>query len=347
MNLNRRNLTTFTSILLLLVALSASVLAQDTTEDAELIPVRIGAIEGASQAYIPRIIDEYGLDTKYGLDFILTPLTATGQQWTGLRGGEFDITTGSFLDLLRQREAGLEARAVRGFLRFSNPIVTTVDAPYDSLESLAGVVVGTPNTTLLDWLIIRAAGVELSGFDIEVEAQVVNSSPPLIAELLRTGELDAALQFTSNTYGPVAAGEQRIIITVPELLEAAGFDPDAFYLTYNLADRFVEEHPEAVPGVIAAINEAIEILQTDDEVWPELAALSGITDEEILATYIISEREAFNTTFSEDKLESTQALIDSLVALVGEEVVGVTEVDAEAFDFAAYEAAVELSAAEE
>lgn len=343
MNTVRNRFTVLLTIALLIAALSAQVLAQDATEEADLIPVRIGAIEGASQAYIPRIIDEFGLDTKYGLDFILTPLTATGQQWTGLRSGDFDITTGSFLDLLRQREAGLEARAVRGFLRFSNPIVTLADAPYDSLQSLEGVVVGTPNTTLLDWLIIRAAGVELADFDIELKAQVVNSSPPLIAELLRTGELDAALQFTSNTYGPLAAGEQRIITRVPQLLEEAGFDPDSFYLTYNLADRFAEEHPEAVPGVIAAINEAVEILLTDDTVWPELAALSGITDEAILETYIASEREAFTTTFSEDKLESTQALVDSLVALVGEEVVGVTEVDPSAFDFASYEAALELS----
>jgi NitT/TauT family transport system substrate-binding protein len=341
---SRHSLTVLLSLLLVVVALSTAVLAQDTApEETELIPVRIGAIEGASQTYIPRLIDQLGIDTKYGLDFILTPLTATGQQWTGLRSNEFDITTGSFLDLLRQREAGLEARAVRSFLRFSNPIVTLPDAPYDSLESLSGTVVGTPNTTLLDWLIIRAAGVEISGFDLEQEANVVNASPPLISELLRTGELDAALQFTSNTYGPVAAGEQRIITSVPVLLEEAGFDPDAFYLTYNLADRFAEEHPEAVPAIIAAINEAIEVLQTDDSVWPELAALSGIEDEDILAAYIVSERQAFNTVFSEEKLESTQALVDSLVALVGEEVVGVTVVDPEAFDFASYEAALALA----
>ena len=341
---NPRNWRVLLVLLLAVIALPTSVLSQDAAEKAELIPVRIGAIEGASQTYIPWLIDNLGIDTKYGLDFILIPLTATGQQWTGLRSGDFDITTGSFLDLLRQREAGLEVRAVRGFLRFSNPIVTLADSPYDTLESLRGAVVGTPSTTLLDWLIVRAAGVEISNFDLELEAEVVNTSPPLISTLLSNGELDAALQFISNTYGPIASGEQRVITTVPDLLEEAGFDPDAFYLTYNLSERFAEAHPEAVPAVIAAINEAVEVLQTDDSIWPELAALSGIEDEELLASYIVSERQAFNTVFSEEKLESTQALIDSLVALVGEEVVGVTVVDPEAFDFASYAAALELAA---
>jgi NitT/TauT family transport system substrate-binding protein len=324
----------------LAIALSLSVAAYAQPDD--LIPVRFAAIEGASQSYVPRLIEELGIDAKYGLDITIFPLTATGQQWTGLRAGEFDIATGSFLDLLRQRDGGLDARAVRGFLTFSSPIVTTPDSEYTDLQSLAGTRVGTPNTTLLDWLIIRAAGVEIADFDIEAEAEVVNSSPPLIAELLQTGELDAALQFSSQAFGPLEAGELRKITDIPTLLADAGFDPESFYLTYNVSGAFAEQYPEAVPALVAAIDEAIETLLTDDSVWPRLAASSGVEDEEVLPAFIAGERLAFTTVFSPEKLEASQALIDSIAAVVGEEVVGVTEVDPEAFNFEAYEAGIAL-----
>lgn len=324
----------------LLLLLSIPLFAQDDTTD--LVPVRFAAIEGASQSYVPRLIQDLELDTKYGLDITIFPLTATGQQWSGLRSGDFDIATGSFLDLLRQRASGLEARAIRGFLRFSSPIVTAPDSPYTDLVSLAGTRVGTPNTTLLDWLIIRAAGVEIADFDIELEAEALNSSPPLIAQLLQTGELDAALQFSSQAFGPLEAGELRRITDIPTLLEEAGFDPDAFYLTYNVSSAFAEQYPDAVPALVAAIDEAIEILLTDDSVWPALAASSGVEDEDVLPAFIAQERIAFTTVFSEDKIESSQALLDSIAAIVGEEVVGVSEVDPDAFNFEAYEAGIAL-----
>lgn len=315
---------------------------ESAEESAELIPVRIGSIAGASQSYIPILMQEQGIDEKYGLDVEMVTLTSTGQQWTGLRSGDFDVASGSFLDLLRQREGGLEARAIRGFSKFGNPIVTTPDQPYESLPDLAGVSVGTPSTSLLDWMIIRAVGVEAYDFDIETDAVPVNAAPPLMTELLANGELDAAFQFTTFTIEPLADGDLKEITNVPELMEEGGFDPDSFYLTYNLANSWAEEHPDAVPRLIAAMDEAVEILMTDDSVWPDLAAESGVEDEEYLDVFVAEMRDSLDTTFNRDKLEASQQLLDSMIEVVGEEAVGASEVDPDAFDFESYEAAQEL-----
>lgn len=307
--------------------------------EAELIPVRIGSIAGASQSYIPILLRDHGIGEKYGFDVEITELTSTGQQWTGLRAGDFDLATGSFLDLLRQRQGGLDATAIRGFSRFNNPIVTLPDQPYETLGDLAGTRVGTPNTALLDWMIIRAAGVRAYGVDIETDAEAVNASPPLIAELLNNGEIDAAFQFETFAIDPVAEGTLKLITDIPTLMQEAGFDPDSFYLTYNLSGSWRQQHPDAVPALIAAIDEAVEVLLTDDSVWPELAAGSGVEGEDRLPRFIESMRESFVTTFTADKIESSQHLLDALIEIVGEEAVGATTVDPAAFDFASNEAA--------
>ncbi|MCH8876168.1 MAG: ABC transporter substrate-binding protein [Chloroflexi bacterium] len=329
------------SVLVLVLVLTACGPAP-TEEEIELIPIRFGSIAGASQTYIPKLMQEQGIAEKYGFEVEIITLGGFGAQWTGLRSGDFDISSGSALDLLRQRKAGLEVRAIRAFITFGNPIVAFADAPYDKLSDLAGARVGTPSTALLDWMIIRAAGVRLYGFDIEKETEPVNTSPALITELLKSGEIDAAFQFSDFTLGPIAEGTLKQITSVPELIAEAGFDPDSFYLTYNLADSWREQYPEAVALLVAAMDEAVDLMMTDDSIWPELAAFSGMENEDLLPLFIEKQRNSFRTNFSRDKLEPTQELVDSLVQVVGEEPVGVTLVDPEAFDFDSVEAAKDL-----
>ena len=332
----------FTLYPVLVVVLVLTACTTAPTEEMELIPIRFGSIAGASQTYIPKLMQEQGIGEKYGFDVEIFTLSGFGAQWAGLRTGDFDISSGSALDLLRQRQAGLEVRAIRAFITFGNPIVTLADAPYDKLSDLTGVLVGTPSTALLDWMIIRAAGLRGDGFDIEKETEPVNASPALITELLERGEIDAAFQFSDFTLGPIAEGTLKQITSVPELMEEAGFDPDSFYLTYNLADSWREQYPKAVPLLVAAMDEAVGLMMTDDSIWPELAAFSGMENEDLLPLFIEKQRNSFSTNFSREKLEPTQELFDSLVEVVGEEPVGVTFVDPEAFDFDSVEDAQNL-----
>jgi ABC-type nitrate/sulfonate/bicarbonate transport system substrate-binding protein len=273
-------------------------------------------------------------------------LSQVGQQWVGLRTGDFDISAGGFLDLLRQRQQDLEVKAIRGFIKFGNPIVATADKPYETLADLEGARFGTVSTAVLDWMVIRTAGVLAYDFDVETDAIPTTSSPPLITELMMNGELDAAWQFSDFTLAPLHEGTLKEITNVAALMEEADLDPNAFYLTYHLTDQWAAEHPEAVVNLIAAMDEAVELMMTDDSIWPELAAYSGVEDPELLPAFIEMQREAFDTEFSADKLEATQTLLDELIAVVGPEPIGVDTVDPEAFDFESAQAAKELRAQE-
>src|SRR5262245_48216308 len=84
--------------------------------------IRWSTIANANQSYFPVRMQEKGIGAKYGIDVQITPISNTGQQWNSMRAGEADISSGSVLDLLRQRQAGLQAKAIRNWATFSNPV---------------------------------------------------------------------------------------------------------------------------------------------------------------------------------------------------------------------------------
>ncbi len=320
--------------------------AQPTTASTSsgLIPLRFSSIVNASQSYIPVLMMDKGIGKKYGFDVQLIPLSTTGQQWTSMRAGDADISSGSFLDLLRQRQAGLQATAIRGFSTFGNAILAQPNKPYAKLSDLKGARVGTPSTVLLDWMILRAAGKKAEGFDIGTDAVVSQSAPPLLNQLMLKDQLDAALQFSPDfALDPVTKGTLKQVTTVPQVMTEAGFDPNTvLYLTYNLSDSWRAKYPGAVPKLVAAMDEAVDLLQKDDSVWPDLAKRSGVTDSSMIPKFMAAERDSFKTTFGSEELAPTQSLLDALVQIVGQDTLGVTKVDPAAFDFDSVQAAKKL-----
>lgn len=302
------------------------------------VVLRWATIENASQSYFPTLIRDRGIGAKYGIDVRILPISQTQAQWTTMRSGDADISSGSVLDLMRQRNGGLQAKAVAPFLLYGNQLVTLADKPYSKLTDLKGLKVGTPSATLLDWMIMRAAGKKAEGFDLEKDAVVQNAAPGLLNGALNKGDIAATLQFSDFTLGPLSTGKYKSITTVPKLMSAAGFDPESFYLTFNLTDAWVSKNPGLAANVVAAIEEARQIMLSDDSVWPALAKRGGLTDQTLLKPYIGMLHGSLRSTLAESKLAPTQAMVSAIVETVGQTSVGITKVDPGAFDFKSYEA---------
>ncbi len=308
-----------------------------------MISLRFASIANASQAYIPVVMIERGIGKKYGLDIQLVDLSTTTQQWTSMRGGESDVSSGSFLDLLRQRQAGLKAKAFRGFYTFGNPIVSPTNKPYQKLSDLRGAKVGVPNANLLDWMILRAAGKLVDGFDVGKDAEVAEAAPQILLQMILKDQLDASYQFSDFVLEPTVEGKIKEVTNVRKTMGEAGLDTGALYLTYNMTESWAEKNgPDAVAKLVAAMDEAVEIMDKDDSVWPMLAKRSGVENPALLPQFIALQRDRFKIDYGRAKLEPTQRLLDEMVKTVGAEPVGVTKVDPDAFDFAAVEAAKRL-----
>jgi NitT/TauT family transport system substrate-binding protein len=295
--------------------------------------LRFAVISSGGQTEVPHAIREAGLDRKYGIDVEEVDYVAPGQQYTLFRSGAADIASGTFVDLLRQRKGGSAIQSIHGAQGFSNRFVVKPQSPVRTFADLRGRKVGMYGASFIDWLIARAAGRKAYNVDLETDATPVPGAPPLQNQLLARGEVDAAMQFVTLTLAPIARNEQRIVIDVPALMKAAGFSSDIFDLQWMLTEKWAKANPAAVRKVQAMLSEAYALLRNDDRLWPVLAQRINITDPAVVAAYRDVARRINDPPFNAALMKPTQDVLDAIIAIAGEQAVGVTSVDPAAFLF--------------
>jgi NitT/TauT family transport system substrate-binding protein len=295
--------------------------------------LRFAVAGSSSQSEVPYAIREAGLDRKYGINIEVIDIAAPGQQYTMFRSGAADIGPGNFVDLLRQRKGGSAIQSIHGFQGYSNQFVVKPGSPIKAFADLKGRKVGTFGTTFLDWLIVRAAGRKAYNIDLQTDATLVPGAPPLLNQFLARGEVEAALQFSTLTLSPIARNEQRALIDLPGLMKAAGFNSDIFYLQWMITEKWAKANPEAVRKVPAMLDDAYAVLRTNDRLWPVLAQRINITDPAVVAAYRDAARRIDNPPFSAALIKPTQDVLDAIIAIAGEQAVGVMTIDPAAFLF--------------
>lgn len=295
--------------------------------------LRFAVIGSGGQTEVPFAIQQAGLDKKYGINIEIIDFAVPGQQYTMFRSGAADIANGNFVDLLRQRKGGNAIQAIHGFQGYNNLFVVKPSSPIKDFADLKGRRVGTFGTTFLDWLIARAAGKRAYNLDLQRDVTLVSGAPPLLNQFLARGEVDATLQFSSLTLAPIAQGEQRMLIDMPTLMKAAGFRSDLLYLQWMVTEKWARANPQAVTKLPAMLNDAYAVLKRDDRLWPALAQRINITDPAITAAYRDLARRVDNPPYRAELIKPTQELLDAIIAIAGEQPVGVTTVDPMAFLF--------------
>jgi ABC-type nitrate/sulfonate/bicarbonate transport system substrate-binding protein len=300
---------------------------------AHLDTIRFGVITSGGGAELPEALTQTGIAAKYGLRIQIVPYAAPGQQYTVVRGGGADIVPGNVLDLQRQRLAGLQVHAIASFQRFSSPIVVRAGSPLTSFTQLAGRTVGQFGPTTIDWLTIRAAGKLATGLDLGT-TRLTQAPPALLTSLLQRGKIDAAMQFASLAAQPLAAGRERQLTTVPDLLRSAGLDPDSLDVVWDLTDRWQAQNPGALPRLQAAMNEAYQRLKSGDpSLWAPLTAMVGIHEPAAAKAYVAEEISNIDPPYTRALLAPTQRLIRAIIAVAGEPAVGFTVLPASDFLF--------------
>jgi NitT/TauT family transport system substrate-binding protein len=306
--------------------------SQGTPSDARPT-LRFAVVASGNQGEVPYAIRVAGLDRKYGINVEVINVAAPGQQYTMFRSGAADIASGSFVDLLRQRKGGNAIQSIHGAQGYGNRFVVKPQSPVKTFADLKSRKVGTYGATFIDWLIVRAAGKKAYNVDLESDATLVPGAPPLQNQLLARGEVEVALQFLTLTLAPILRNEQREVIDMPGLMKAAGFSPDIFDLQWLLTEKWAKANPEAVRKVQAMLTEAYAVLRTDDTLWPVLARRINTTDPAVIAAYRDAARRTNDPPFSAALIKPTQDVLDAIIAIAGEQWVGVTTVDPAAFLF--------------
>jgi NitT/TauT family transport system substrate-binding protein len=215
-------------------------------------------------------IQKYQLAKKYNFDLEIIPYTSTPAQVGILQSGSADVGTLNWIDLSRLRMAGVNVVGVGPMVKWADHFVVPVNSPIKSVGDLKGKKIGIVSRTNLNWLVMRTVGLKEYKIDLEKEATVLEGGPTLMRGLLELGQVDAALIFNIFTPGLLESGKFRVLAQTRELTIQLGL-PDVAFVFYVANGNYAAAHPANIRAFLAALREAVAILNTDDQIWYEQA----------------------------------------------------------------------------
>jgi len=279
-----RKITQVTIFLFILISTLLSACAQadiSDTSSEESTKIRLAALTTLELTPV-YLAQQEGFFDKHGVEVEVIS-TASGQEKDQLIAvGEADCGQGEHLALLLTNQENTQVQYVIGVYKpsESHPVFTIIagaNSGIESLEDLKGVEIGTSEGTVNEYVAARI--LQKNGFSNEdIKFIGVPRIPDRLA-LLASGELKAALLPTHLGLMTVQEGAKLIADDgkYPELIEAA----------WMCRKDFIDENPEAISGFVAAIAEAVQMINADPQKYKNIAIENNLIPKPIAETYVM------------------------------------------------------------
>lgn len=239
--------------------------------------VRVGVLAFGTLSWEMRAIQERELDVASGLRLEVQTLAGPQAGQIALQANGVDVALADWSWVSRQRESGRDF-VYAPYSTSYGALLVPVGSPIHSLDSLVGRRIGVAGGALdKNWLLLRAVAVARSGANLAEASTPVFGAPPLLAEQLRQGRVDALLTHWHSAVRLEAAGFRQLV-SGQELIRMAGVDVSVPGMGYVFRERWALEHPEVWARFWKASREAQRLLCEDDALWASMAPLMAEDD---------------------------------------------------------------------
>ena len=308
-------------VLLVVVCVSSIVEPSSATDR-----IRIAAQKTGTLAWELSVIKAHGLDTKAGVDLVITELAAPEAGKIALKGGAADMIVTDFLWVARERGLGgtLVFHPYGGTL---GAVMVPAGSARMSLKDLAGAKIGVAGGPLdKSWLMLLAVAAR-DGLDLKQKATPAYGAPPLLSEKLAQGELDAVLTFW-NFAVPLEAKGFRRLVEMGDVQARLGTKDKVAILGFAFEQEWAKRNGAAVVRLMEASERAKLILAETPQEWEKLAARIGTSDSAMLALYRKRYAEGVPRRKLDEEIADARALYRELAKTGGKDLVGpVLELD--------------------
>jgi NitT/TauT family transport system substrate-binding protein len=263
-----------------LVALASMLLAACQPEAAAgPVPLRI-AILPILDALPMYVAQQEGLFGEHNLVVEFVPAGAAAERDQLILAGQADGMINDPISTLLYNKDSVQVQIVR-IARQATPffpqyrVLASAQSGITSVAQLAGVPIGISEGTVIQYVNERLLTAE--GLPAE---QITTIAVPNISErmqLLASGELQAAVM--PDPLSNLAIQQGAIVVTDDTL------HPEYAYSTYAFRQTVIAEHPQAIRGFLAAIEEAIELINRDPSAWDALLSEQNLVPASLIGSY--------------------------------------------------------------
>jgi NitT/TauT family transport system substrate-binding protein len=236
----------------------------------------------------------------------------------------------------------MRQRALGEKLKFSpyssalGSLVVPENSAVKGIEGLEGKSLGVAGSAIdKSWLLLRAYAKKKLGRDMAQYAQPSFGAPPLLAEELRSGRIDANLNFWTHAARLTGSGF-REILTIGDVMRELGIDPVPSLVGFIWKEDYEAAHARDVAALLKAVEEANAVLATDDSAWERLRPLVKPASDGEFRSLIAAYRSGIPKPWGPAELESAKKLMAVLIDAGDAELMGQgTQFDAKLFHDAA------------
>jgi NitT/TauT family transport system substrate-binding protein len=244
--------------------------------------LRVGVLKFGSVGWELQVIRRHGLDRDEGIAVDVRELATTQATQVALQGRQVDAIVSDWFWVSYQRAEGADWT----FFPFSSAlgaVIVPAGSPIRSVADLAGRRLGVAGSPLdKSWLMLRAVSRRSDGLDLDDRATRTFGAPPLLAEELRAGRLDAVLTYWQFAARLEARGMTRLV-GMDSIMAELGIARPIPLVGYVVSERWARERRPLVQGFVRASARAREILAESDAEWDAIAPITGAADREELA----------------------------------------------------------------
>jgi NitT/TauT family transport system substrate-binding protein len=228
------------------------------------------------------VAQQEGLFADHNLIIEFVPAGSAAERDQLILAGQADGMINDPISTLLYNRESTQVQIVR-LARVATPefsqyrILASAQSGIASVAQLAGVPIGISEGTVIQYVnerLLTAEGLPSN--------QIVTIAVPNISErmqLLASGELHAAVM--PDPLSNLAIQQGAVVVTDDTL------HPEVAYSTYAFRQPVISEHPTAIRGFLAAIEEAIALINNDPTAWDTLLTEQNLVPASLIGSYEI------------------------------------------------------------
>lgn len=283
--------------------------------------LRVATLKFGTVNWVLDTIKLRKLDERHGIDMKIIELASTDGSKLALQGGSADVVTTDWTWISRRRAEGADFTMVP-YSSAVGHLMVAANSPIKSVADLKGKKIGVAGGPLdKSWLFFRAYTKKKIGVDIAEIATPVYGAPPLLTQKMIRGEFDAILNFWHFSARLKAKGFQSLL-SVGEMMQELGTSGPTVAIGFAFREEYAEKNEETIKGFLAAVKDAVAILDTEDEIWTKIRGRMKAKDDDTF--------EALKASFRDGVLRrplileqaDVVRLYDVLAELGGEKLLG-------------------------
>jgi NitT/TauT family transport system substrate-binding protein len=226
------------------------------------------------------VAQQQGFFEKHGVSVELIPVASAPERVQLMAAGQVDGTINETLAVMQFNKDGVQVQAVRCALRPTAGyghffILASGQSGITTPEGLKNVEIGVSQGTVIEYVTERL--LQNAGLSTNEIAIIPVPKIPDRMSLLASGELQAAT--LPDPLGALAVQSGAVIVMDDSAHPEYGFS------IYSFRKSVIDAHPKAIKGFLAAIDEAVALINADPTKYTSILSDNNIVPPPLLDAY--------------------------------------------------------------